>query len=281
MNAPANVKPAPLELADGILLGGEAPVLIAGPCVIESVEETLAIAARLKEVAARAAMPLLFKASFDKANRTSLGSFRGIGRAEALATLRRVKEELGLPVLTDVHEPAQVEEVAAAVDVLQVPAFLCRQTDLLLAAGRSGHVVNLKKGQFMAPDDMAHALKKVREVGGRAFLTERGTTFGYHDLVVDMRALPLMRRLALVVFDVTHSLQRPGGAGDHSGGQRELTAPLARGAAAVGVDGFFIETHPDPARALSDAATMLPLEELPALLESLLRIWGTSRPYHG
>ncbi len=269
-----------MELADGVLLGGDAPVLIAGPCVIESAEEALVIAARLQELAARAGLPLIFKASFDKANRTSLGSFRGIGRAEALAALRRVREELGLPVLTDVHEPAQVEEVAASVDVLQVPAFLCRQADLLPAAGPSGRVVNLKKGQFMAPDQMAHALEKVRQVGGRAFLTERGTSFGYHDLVVDMRALPLMRRLAPVVFDVTHSLQRPGGAGDHSGGCRELAAPLARGAAAVGVDGFFIETHPEPERALSDAATMLPLEELPALLTSLQRIWRASRADH-
>jgi 2-dehydro-3-deoxyphosphooctonate aldolase (KDO 8-P synthase) len=270
-----------IELAEGILLGGEAPVLVAGPCVVESERETLEIATELRRAAASAGLPLVFKASFDKANRTSIRSFRSIGRESALAALARVRDELGLPVLTDVHEPRQVEEVAAVADVLQVPAFLCRQTDLLLAAGRSGRPVNLKKGPFMAPDDMRYALEKVHGTGNRrVFLTERGTFFGYHDLVVDMRALPLMRRLAPVIFDVTHSLQRPGGGDGSSGGRPELAADLARGAAAVGVDGFFVETHPDPPRARSDAESMLQLAELPGLLEALAQVWRASRPFH-
>jgi len=262
---------AAFEIAPGIPIGGGGrPVYIAGPCVIESEAGTVELASRLAAIAARRAVPLLFKASFDKANRSSLSSFRGPGIDAGLAILRRVKEETGLPVLTDVHEPGQVDRAAAVADVLQVPAFLCRQTDLLLACGRSGAAVNIKKGQFMAPDDMANAVDKVRSTGNeRVTVTERGTSFGYHNLVVDMRAFPMIRRFAPVVFDVTHSLQLPGGFGLTTGGAREFHPQLARAAAAAGVDGFFIEVHPNPHDALSDASTQLELEEFDLLVGQL------------
>jgi 2-dehydro-3-deoxyphosphooctonate aldolase (KDO 8-P synthase) len=268
------------DLAPGVVLGGEKPVLIAGPCAIESEEITRQTAKHLREIAGTLELPLIFKASFDKANRTSHTSFRSIGFKEALDILQKVRAELGVPVLTDIHETEQIPLVADIVDVLQIPAFLCRQTDLLLAAGRSGLPVNIKRGQFMAPEDMSYAVAKVQHAGNtRVSLTERGVSFGYHNLVVDMRALPIMRRVAPVIFDATHSIQMPGGKGGSSGGQREFAPALARAAAAVGVDGFFIETHPDPSSALSDGPNMIPLDELGGVLESLLAVWKASRPY--
>lgn len=269
-----------VELSPGALLGGEQLVLIAGPCAVESYELCLETALRLRQIAAELGLGYVFKASFDKANRTAVASFRSIGFDAALQVLSRVRQEAAVPVLTDVHETWQVAPVAEVVDVLQIPAFLCRQTDLLLAAGRSGKPVNIKRGQFMAPEDMRYAVEKVWSVGNRrAFLTERGASFGYHNLVVDMRALPLMRRYAPVVFDVTHSVQTPGGLGGASGGQRQFAPYLGRAAAAAGVDGFFIETHPRPEQALSDGPNMIPLDEMPALLAELKAVWQVSRPF--
>lgn len=268
----------PLTLAPGLTLGGTVPLLIAGPCVIESRELCLQTAATLKTLAEQLHLGYLFKSSFDKANRTSGTSFRSIGFDESLEILAQVREDIGVPVLTDVHESIQVPAVAQVADVLQIPAFLCRQTDLLLAAGNSGRAVNIKKGQFMAPEDMRFAADKVRETGNpNVFLTERGSSFGYHNLVVDMRSLPIMRQYAPVIFDVTHSVQMPGGLGGKSGGQREFAPYLARAAAAVGVDGFFIETHPHPDQALSDGPNMLPLHEMADFLKMLLDIWPLGR----
>ncbi len=263
------------ELAPGIRIGGDArPVYMAGPCVIESEEMAIEVGGRLREIADRRGVPLIFKASFDKANRTSIASFRGPGLEAGLAALARVKEATGLAVLTDVHEPDQARPAAEVVDVLQVPAFLCRQTDLLVACGRTGRTVNVKKGQFMAPDDIANVVDKVRSAGNhRVTVTERGTSFGYHNLVVDMRSLPIMRRFTPVVFDVTHSLQLPGGLGHASGGAREFYPHLARAAAAAGVDGFFVEVHPRPAEALSDAATQLAVDEFDRLVGQVEAVW--------
>ena len=269
-----------IELAPGVTLGGDQPVLIAGPCAIKSAEIALRTATYLIDIAGELELPYIFKSSYDKANRTSYESFRSIGFEAALQVLERVRSELGVPVLTDVHESGQVERVAQVADVLQIPAFLCRQTDLIQAAASTGLAINLKRGQFMAPEDMAYAVNKVRATGNdRVFITERGSSFGYHNLVVDMRALPIMRQFAPVVFDVTHSVQMPGSAGGKSGGQREFGPYLARGAAAVGVDGFFIETHPNPEQALSDGPNMVALEEMPALLKSILAVWKASRPF--
>jgi 2-dehydro-3-deoxyphosphooctonate aldolase (KDO 8-P synthase) len=267
------------ELAPGVAIGGGAPlVFIAGPCVVESEEMVVATARRLAEIARRCGVPLVFKASFDKANRSSLGSARGPGLEHGLAALAAVKAETGLPVLTDVHEPAQAEPAAGVADVLQVPAFLCRQTDLLLACGRTGAAVNVKKGQFVAPEDMRHAVDKVRSTGNeRVTLTERGASFGYHNLVVDLRGLPVMRRFAPVVFDVTHSLQLPGGLGHATGGAREFHPYLARGAAAAGIDGVFVEVHPDPPNALSDATTQLTFVEFERLVAEVVAVDRTVR----
>lgn len=268
------------ELAPGICLGGDTMVLIAGPCVVESRDRVFFIAERLMRITEKLKIPFIFKSSFDKANRTSRDSFRSIGFNDALDILDKVRKEFDVPVITDVHETHQARIVAEHVDVLQVPAFLCRQTDLLEACAKAGRPVNIKKGQFMDPEGMRYATVKVKSYGNpRVFLTERGSTFGYNNLVVDMRALPIMRRFAPVVFDVTHSIQFPGGGGDVSGGQREWAPYLARAAAAVGVDGFFIETHPDPERALSDGPNMIPLDDMERLLESLLAIWNASRPF--
>jgi 2-dehydro-3-deoxyphosphooctonate aldolase (KDO 8-P synthase) len=268
------------DLTSEVKLGGDRPVLIAGPCAVETPEIALQTATTLRDLTTELEIPFVFKSSFDKANRTSHRSFRTIGFDDALEILGRVRSEVGVPVLTDIHEPGQVGQVAEVVDVLQIPAFLCRQTDLIQEAARSGLPVNLKKGQFMAPEDMAFAVEKARAVGNaRVFVTERGTTFGYHNLVVDMRNLPIMRRFAPVVFDATHSVQTPGGAGGASGGQREFAPYLARAAAAVGVDGFFIETHPNPEAALSDGPNMIPLGAMTALLDSLLTIWKASQPW--
>ncbi|MFA5028095.1 MAG: 3-deoxy-8-phosphooctulonate synthase [Candidatus Methylomirabilota bacterium] len=252
-----------------VAIGGNNPMaLIAGPCVIEGEAHLLALGSRLQEICRAAGVPLILKASFDKANRTSHRSPRGPGLEEGLRILARARKALGVPVLSDVHEAAQVSAAAEVLDCLQIPAFLCRQTDLLLAAGRTGKPVNVKKGQFLAPADMAHVVEKVRSTGNRQVcLTERGTSFGYHNLVVDMRGLVIMRQMGVpVVFDGTHSVQLPGGAGQASGGDQAFIAPLCRAAAAVGVDALFLEVHENPGQALSDAACMLPLEELPGLL---------------
>jgi len=238
------------------------------------------IAQRVKEMAAAAGIPLIFKASYDKANRSSVSSYRGPGPAEGLRILDTVRHELDLPVLTDIHEPAQAEAAAEVCDVLQIPAFLCRQTDLLVAAGRTGRAVNIKKGQFLAPWDMGNAIEKVAGTGNHSILvTERGASFGYNNLVVDMRSFGVLRRFGYpVIFDVTHSVQLPGAAGKASGGQPEFIAPLARAGMAAGVEGIFLEVHEDPPRALSDGSNALPLEQLPALLAQLQRIAAVVRP---
>ena len=232
------------------------------------------LAARLVKIAAAAKVPLIFKASYDKANRSSLDSYRGPGLREGLNVLRKIKERYGVPLLTDVHEPGQAAAAAEVCDVLQIPAFLCRQTDLLLAAGRTGRVVNLKKGQFLSPWDMANAVKKVESTGNRkVILTERGVSFGYQNLVVDIRSFPILAKTGCpVVFDVTHSVQLPGGRGTASGGQPEFIEPLARAGCAAGVDGIFVEVHDRPERALSDGANALPLGRLPVLLKRLAQL---------
>ena len=252
--------------------------LIAGPCVIESRELVFEVAERVQAITNRLGIHYIFKASFDKANRSSGGSFRGPGVEGGLAVLGEVKQRLGLPVLTDIHESHQAAAVAEVVDVLQIPAFLCRQTDLLLAAAEAvrgtNKIINVKKGQFLAPWDMAQVVNKLRDAGvTNLWLTERGSSFGYNTLVVDYRGLPQLRGLGCpVIFDATHSVQQPGGQGTTSGGQREYVAPLARAAIAVGVDGLFMEVHPDPSRALSDGPNMVPLDRLEPLLEQLMAI---------
>jgi 2-dehydro-3-deoxyphosphooctonate aldolase (KDO 8-P synthase) len=252
-------------------LGGGDLVMIAGPCVIESEALTLEVARELKEYARELSLPLVFKASYDKANRTSLSSYRGPGREKGLEILGRVKAEVGLPVLSDVHQVSEVAPAAAVLDVLQIPAFLCRQTDLIAAAAGTGKVVNIKKGQFLAPWDMGPVLEKARSAGNdKIFLTERGASFGYNNLVVDFRSLPILRGLGCpVILDVTHSVQLPGGKGTSSGGQREFIPALARAGVAVGVDGLFMEVHPDPDRALCDGPNSLPLKEVPPLWRTL------------
>ena len=247
--------------------------LIAGPCVIESETHVRTMADAIQRITSDLNVPYIFKASYDKANRTSVHSFRGPGLMEGTRILRKLAEATGLPVLTDVHEPSHCEVVAEAVDVLQIPAFLCRQTDLLVAAGRTGRAINVKKGQFVAPWDMNHTVEKVTSTGNkRIFLTERGTTFGYNNLVVDMRSLAIMRGLAPVVFDGTHSVQTPSAGNGVSGGQPEFIPLLARAAVAAGVDGLFLEVHDDPANAKSDGANALNLKILRPLLETLLNI---------
>ncbi|MCA1958063.1 MAG: 3-deoxy-8-phosphooctulonate synthase [Nitrospira sp.] len=257
---------------------GRPPFLIAGPCVIESEQLAMETAGRVAEIARSLGMPYVFKSSFDKANRTSISSFRGPGLEKGLAVLARVKAEIGVPVLTDVHTEQQATEAGTIVDVLQIPAFLCRQTDLLIAAANTGKTVNVKKGQFLSPAEMENVVKKVEECGSRRLLlTERGSSFGYNNLVVDMRSFPIMRRFGYpVVFDATHSVQLPGGGGTKSSGQREFVEPLACAAAGAGVDGFFMEVHPDPDRALSDGPNMVPLHQLKTLLERVLRVWNAA-----
>jgi 2-dehydro-3-deoxyphosphooctonate aldolase (KDO 8-P synthase) len=265
-----------------VTIGGGALFLIAGPCVIESEEHALKMAEAIATVAREKKLPLIFKASYDKANRTSIRSFRGPGLEEGLRILRKVRETVKAPVLTDVHEAADVPRVAEAVDVLQVPAFLCRQTDLLAAVGKSGRAVNIKKGQFVSPWDMRHAVEKVHDAGGeRVFLTERGAAFGYNNLVVDMRSLAIMRQFAPVVFDATHSVQLPSagvangdGSGVQSGGQPEFIPLLARAAVAAGVDGVFIEVHDNPSQAMSDGANALDLKFLPEVIDQLIAVYN-------
>jgi 2-dehydro-3-deoxyphosphooctonate aldolase (KDO 8-P synthase) len=255
-----------------IVIGNGHPLaLIAGPCVIESEDGCRLIAQRVKEIAAEVDIPLIFKASFDKANRSSVSSFRGPGLLEGLRILAGIQRDFGLPLLTDVHETGQVETVAEVVDIIQIPAFLCRQTDLLLAAGKTGKAVNVKKGQFLAPHDMRNVVEKIASVGNhQILLTERGTSFGYNNLVVDMRSLAILRGLGYpVVFDATHSVQLPGGQGASSGGQREFVPVLTRAAVAVGVDALFLEVHDNPDAALSDGPNMMPLEQLAGLLRQV------------
>ncbi|HMQ48234.1 MAG TPA: 3-deoxy-8-phosphooctulonate synthase [Saprospiraceae bacterium] len=263
----------PVPLPGQTAIGQQKLLLISGPCVIENEALCFEIARFLKEVCAELDVTYVFKASFDKANRTSVKSYRGPGLEAGLDVLQKIKDQLGVLVTTDFHTPEQAASVGAVVDILQVPAFLCRQTDLLAAAGETGKVVNVKKGQFMTPEDMQYAVNKVKETGNDSVvLTERGTTFGYQNLVVDMRSLPIMRQYAPVVFDVTHSVQRPGAGGGKSAGDRQFAPYLAKAAAAVGVDGFFIETHPNPAVALSDGPNMIPLQDMKKVLSELVAI---------
>jgi 2-dehydro-3-deoxyphosphooctonate aldolase (KDO 8-P synthase) len=254
-------------------------VLIAGPCVIESEKLCLRVAESLRKTCQRLGVTYVFKASYDKANRTSGRSFRGPGLAAGMEVLARVREQVGVPVLTDVHTAAEVAAAAEAADVLQIPAFLCRQTDLIEAAVHTGRIVNLKKGQFLSPREMGQVVKKAEAAGGRKILvTERGTTFGYNNLVVDMRSMPIMRQFGYpVIFDATHSVQLPGGGGDKSGGQREFAPVLARCAVAAGAHGVFVETHPEPDQALSDGPNMIPLAEMERLLASLLKVRAAVR----
>lgn len=262
-------------IQEGFPVGGGNPlVLIAGPCVLESEEHALDMAREIAGIARRLEMPYIFKSSYDKANRTSLQSFRGPGLEEGLEILGNIRSELGIPVITDAHTPEEAEKVGEVVDIVQVPAFLCRQTDLLQAAGRTGKVVNIKKGQFMAPRDMSYAAEKVLATGNRRILlTERGASFGYHNLVVDMRSLVIMREAGHpIVFDATHSVQMPGGADGESGGDWRFAPHLARAAVAVGIDVIFMEVHHNPARAKSDGPNMIPLTELERILREVLAI---------
>ncbi len=264
----------PVSLGDFSIGEPHPLVLFAGPCVIESAQHAHDLAGRLVDITRRVGIPYVFKASYDKANRTSGQSFRGPGLEDGLRTLADIKASLGVPVLTDIHEPSQAAPAARVADVLQIPAFLCRQTDLLVAAAATGRVVNIKKGQFLAPDDMKHAVKKVKDAGNaRVVVTERGTTFGYHNLVVDMRAFPMLRAEGVpVVFDVTHSLQLPGGGDGVTAGQAEYIEPLASAGVAAGVDGIFLEVHDNPPHARSDAQNALTLSALEPLLRRLLAI---------
>ncbi|HPK66090.1 MAG TPA: 3-deoxy-8-phosphooctulonate synthase [Thermoanaerobaculia bacterium] len=264
------------ELAPGIPIGTGAFPVIAGPCMTESEELTVTTSRLVAAIGARLGLRPIFKASFDKANRSAAGAPRGPGLETGLEWLATAARESGLPLLTDVHEPAQCEPAAAVCAVLQIPAFLCRQTDLVVAAARTGRAVNVKKGQFMAPDDMLRVVEKAAAAGNeRVFVTERGFSFGYHNLVVDMRSFAILHRSGIpVVFDVTHSLQLPGAAADGSGGEREFAEPLARAAVAAGADGLFLEVHPNPVAALSDRATQLPPERAEALLRSCLAVRG-------
>ena len=271
------VRQTAIKVGDRLAVGGGSPfVLIAGPCVIESEAHTRDLAGRLVEITRRAGVPFVFKASYDKANRTSMRSFRGPGLDEGLRILAAVKADTRerVPILTDIHDPAQAAPAAAVADVLQIPAFLCRQTDLIVAAARTGRVVNIKKGQFLAPDDVKHAIAKAADAGNdKVIVTERGTSFGYHNLVVDMRAFPMMRGEGIpVVFDVTHSLQLPGAGDGITAGLAQYIAPLASAGVAAGVDGVFLEVHEEPSRAKSDAQNALRLDLLEPLLERLAAI---------
>jgi 2-dehydro-3-deoxyphosphooctonate aldolase (KDO 8-P synthase) len=261
--------------SDLIQVGSGRPLLlIAGPCALESEELARRVAGTMQEICARLGLSYVFKASFDKANRTSLSSYRGPGLEQGLALLSRIREELQVPVISDVHEISQVQAAAEVLDIIQIPAFLCRQTDLLTAVARTGKPINLKKGQFVSPWDMEHGVNKIREAGGKKImLVERGASFGYNNLVVDMRGLPVMRSFDCpVIYDATHSVQLPGGAGGSSGGQREFIAPLSRAAVAAGIDGLFMEVHPNPDQALCDGPNSIALDQIEALLTQVVQI---------
>ena len=267
-----------VRITSTVTVGGDRMILFAGPCAAESYDICMETGSHVRTICEKLGIGYVFKSSFDKANRTSAGSYRGPSKEGGLDILARVKKDLAVPVVTDVHESNQCAEVAEVADVLQIPAFLCRQTDLLKAAARTGKAVKIKKGQFMAPEDMQYAVAKVREEGNEnVLLTERGASFGYHTLVVDMRSLPIMHQFAPVIFDVTHSVQQPGGKGGSSGGQREFAPFLARAAAAAGVDGFFIETHPNPSKALSDGPNMIPLAEMENFLTMIQKFWDLEK----
>ncbi|WP_346291216.1 3-deoxy-8-phosphooctulonate synthase [Sphaerothrix gracilis] len=269
------------QITENLAIGDNCPLaLLGGPCVIESADFTLKMATEIRQVCDRLGISFIFKSSFDKANRTSISSFRGQSLEEGLKILQRVKDEVGVPVVTDIHESHQAAPVAEVADILQIPAFLCRQTDLLLAAAATGKAINVKKGQFLAPWDMKNVVKKLETGGAKnILLTERGTSFGYNTLVVDFRGLPQMRDFGYpVVFDATHSVQMPGGQGNKSGGQRQFVPPLARAAMAIGVDALFMEVHEDPDRAPSDGPNMVPLAQLEDLLQQLLRVREAAAP---
>lgn len=271
------MKTRELNIRD-VRIGGDAPLcLIAGPCVIEGPDKCMSAARELKDICAAAGMPLIFKASFDKANRSSVKSFRGPGLRAGLQVLKAIRDELSLPILTDIHEPHQADPTAEVADILQIPAYLCRQTDLLVAAGETGRAINVKKGQFLAPGDMRNVIDKIRSTDNdEILLTERGSCFGYHYLVNDMRSLPVMRMMGYpIVFDATHSVQIPGGMGFQSGGERHFVAPLARAAVATGVDALFVEVHNSPDDALSDGANMLALNMLPNFLRLIKKLDAT------
>ena len=265
-----SVSLGPVTVGDGQL------AIIAGPCVLESLEMGLEIAETLSAFCKELGFGYVFKASFDKANRTSIHSQRGPGLEQGLKWLKEIKETVGVPVLTDIHEPGQADPVSCVADVLQIPAFLCRQTDLLVAAARTGKVINVKKAQFMAPEDMRTVLEKCKEAGNdKVILCERGASFGYHQLVVDFRSLPIMRSFGCpVMFDATHSVQKPGGMGNSSGGDRRFVLPLIRAAVAIGIDALFLEVHPDPARALSDGPNMVPLSKIESVLRQVAVLNG-------
>jgi 2-dehydro-3-deoxyphosphooctonate aldolase (KDO 8-P synthase) len=262
-----------------VAVGSGKLFLIAGPCVIESEQHARKMADAIQRIAADLKMPCIFKASYDKANRTSAKSFRGPGMDAGLQILAKVRKKYGVPILTDIHSEGQTVRAAAVADILQIPAFLCRQSDLVAAAVKTGKIVNVKKGQFLSPLEMGQVVDKAKQAGGKRLLvTERGTTFGYNNLVADMRSMPVMRSFGFpVIFDATHSVQLPGGAGDKSSGQRQFAPVLARAALAAGADGIFLETHPQPDRALSDGPNMIPLQEIPALLSSLLKVYFAIR----
>ena len=272
-----SVSPVPVTTPDGqgIKVGSDQPLLlIAGPCALESEELARRVAGEMQELCARLGLSYVFKASFDKANRTSLDSYRGPGLEQGLTILSRIREEMQVPVISDIHETSQVAPAAEVLDILQIPAFLCRQTDLLVAAAQTNKPINLKKGQFVSPWDMENGVNKIRGAGGsKTMLVERGACFGYNNLVVDMRSLPVMRGFGCpVIYDATHSVQLPGGAGGSSGGQREFIAPLSRAAVAAGIDGLFMEVHPDPDKALCDGPNSVALDRIEEILSQLVRI---------
>ena len=271
------ISPVAIATPTGDLIqvgSGQPLLLIAGPCALESEEMARRVAGTMQEICSRLGLSYVFKASFDKANRTSLSSYRGPGLEQGLAILSRIREELQVPVISDVHDTSQIQAAASVLDIIQIPAFLCRQTDLLTAVARTGKPINLKKGQFVSPWDMGNAVNKIREAGGRKImLVERGASFGYNNLVVDMRALPIMRSFDCpVIYDATHSVQLPGGAGGSSGGQREFIAPLSRAAVAAGIDGLFMEVHPDPDKALCDGPNSIALDQIEGILTQLVQI---------
>jgi 2-dehydro-3-deoxyphosphooctonate aldolase (KDO 8-P synthase) len=275
-------KPNPIVTVGTTKFGNKLPLaLIAGPCALESRGHAFEMATALKELTAKLGLGFVYKTSFDKANRTSAASARGMGLDKALSIFAELREKLGMPLLTDVHEPDQCAPVAEVTDVLQIPAFLCRQTDLLIAAAKTGRVINVKKGQFLAPWDMKNVVAKITGAGnGNVLVTERGVSFGYNTLVSDMRALPVLEKIgAPVIFDATHSVQQPGGQGTSSGGERQYVSVLARAAVAVGIAGVFIETHQDPDKAPSDGPNMIPLKDLPALLERLMQFDTLAKKY--